>query len=50
MTQGLETVPLKRVDYRGSTFEEMDVDAVIGRFNNLTTQQKQNVLNFLRSL
>jgi two-component system sensor histidine kinase KdpD len=31
MTQGLETVPRKHVDYRGSTFEEMDVDAVLRR-------------------
>src|SRR5215470_6196244 len=27
----LEVVPRKRFDYRGTTFEEMDVDAVLGR-------------------
>jgi two-component system sensor histidine kinase KdpD len=29
--EGLEVVPRKRVDYRGSTFEEMDTDAVLRR-------------------
>jgi two-component system sensor histidine kinase KdpD len=27
----LETIPRRRVDYRGTTFEEMDVDAVLAR-------------------
>jgi len=30
-TEGIETVPRKRVDYRGSTFEEMDTEAIIAR-------------------
>lgn len=30
-TEGLEMIPLKRVDYHGSTFLEMDTDAVIAR-------------------
>jgi len=30
-TDGLETVPRKRVDYRGATFEEMDTEAIIAR-------------------
>lgn len=29
--QGLEVVPRKTVEYRGTTFEEMDVDAVLAR-------------------
>jgi len=29
--EGLEIVPRKKVDYRGSTFPEMDVDAVLVR-------------------
>ncbi len=31
LTEGLEQVPTKRVDYRGTTFEELDTDAVIAR-------------------
>src|SRR6202043_3949510 len=27
----LESVPMRRIEYRGVTLEEMDVDAVIGR-------------------
>src|SRR5690348_13767695 len=27
----LEVVPRKPIDYRGTTFEEMDVDAILGR-------------------
>ena len=30
-TEGLEMVPRKVVSYRGSTFEEMDTDAILGR-------------------
>lgn len=30
-TEGLETVPRKKVDYRGATFEEMDTEAIITR-------------------
>ncbi len=30
-TEGLETVPRRKVEYRGSWFEEMDTDAVIRR-------------------
>jgi two-component system sensor histidine kinase KdpD len=30
-TQGLETVPRKRMEYRGSTFEEMDTAAILAR-------------------
>jgi two-component system, OmpR family, sensor histidine kinase KdpD len=30
-TEGLEFVPRKIVDYRGSTFEEMDTDAILAR-------------------
>ena len=29
--EGLETVPRKRIDYRGSVFEEMDTDAILAR-------------------
>src|SRR6266852_9161218 len=28
----LETVPRKKIDYKGTTFEEMDVDAVLARW------------------
>ena len=28
-SEGLETVPRKKVDYRGSAFEEMDTDAIL---------------------
>jgi two-component system sensor histidine kinase KdpD len=31
LTQGFEVVPRKRVEYRGATFEEMDLDAVLAR-------------------
>ena len=30
-TEGLEMIPRKRVEYRGSTFEEMDTDAIVER-------------------
>src|ERR1700732_127527 len=30
-SEGLETVPRKKVDYRGSAFEEMDTDSIIAR-------------------
>src|SRR5438445_11145372 len=30
-TEGLEIVPRKKVDYRGSVFEEMDTDAILAR-------------------
>lgn len=30
-TVGLETIPRKRVEYRGSVFDEMDTDAIIQR-------------------
>src|SRR5579884_1922839 len=31
MSEGLEFVPRKRVDYRGTHFEEMDTDAILAR-------------------
>ena len=31
LVEGLEQVPRKRMEYRGTTFEELDVDAVIAR-------------------
>src|ERR1700689_4548012 len=31
LLDGLETVPRTRLEYRGSTFEEMDLDAVLAR-------------------
>ena len=31
LLEGLEAVPRARLEYRGSTFEEMDVDAVLAR-------------------
>jgi len=31
MTEGLEMIPRKRVPYRGTTFEEMDTDAILAR-------------------
>src|SRR5262245_64673655 len=31
LAEGLERVPLRKIDYRGVTLEEMDVDAVIAR-------------------
>ncbi|HYX29234.1 MAG TPA: CBS domain-containing protein [Pyrinomonadaceae bacterium] len=31
LVEGLEQVPRKRIEYRGAVFEELDVDAVIGR-------------------
>src|SRR6202521_6470332 len=30
-TEGLEVIPRKRIDYRGSAFEEMDTDAILAR-------------------
>jgi two-component system sensor histidine kinase KdpD len=30
-TEGLETVPRRKIDYRGSIFEEMDTDAILAR-------------------
>src|SRR5207248_863345 len=30
-TEGLEAIPRKKVEYRGSVFEEMDTDAIIQR-------------------
>jgi two-component system sensor histidine kinase KdpD len=30
-TEGLEFIPRRKVEYRGSTFEEMDVDAILRR-------------------
>ena len=30
-SEGLETIPRKNVDYRGSAFEEMDTDAILAR-------------------
>ncbi|HTQ53743.1 MAG TPA: sensor histidine kinase KdpD [Bryobacteraceae bacterium] len=30
-TEGLEVVPRKKIEYRGSVFEEMDVDAILRR-------------------
>lgn len=31
LTNGLETIPPRSIEYRGTTFEEMDVDAVLAR-------------------
>src|SRR5262245_21368899 len=31
MLEGLELVPRRTIDYRGGTFEEMDVDAIMAR-------------------
>src|SRR5579862_1118756 len=31
LLDGLEVIPRARLEYRGSTFEEMDLDAVLGR-------------------
>jgi len=31
MTEGLESVPRKTIEYRGATFEEMDTDAILDR-------------------
>jgi two-component system sensor histidine kinase KdpD len=31
LVEGLEQIPRKRMEYRGATFEELDVDAVIAR-------------------
>ncbi|MFT4126949.1 MAG: sensor histidine kinase KdpD [Gordonia sp. (in: high G+C Gram-positive bacteria)] len=31
LVEGLEVVPRRRVEYRGATFEEMDLDAVLAR-------------------
>jgi two-component system, OmpR family, sensor histidine kinase KdpD len=31
LVEGLEQLPRKRIEYRGATFEELDVDAVIAR-------------------
>src|SRR5450631_573755 len=30
-TEGLEMIPRRRVEYRGSSFEEMDTDAILAR-------------------
>ncbi len=29
--EGLEVIPRRRIDYRGTVFEEMDVDAIVAR-------------------
>src|SRR6185369_2566470 len=31
LAEGIEHVPLRKIDYRGVTLEEMDIDAVIAR-------------------
>src|SRR5215831_1498734 len=31
LLDGLETIPRKKLEYRGATFEEMDLDAVLAR-------------------
>src|ERR1700683_3734324 len=31
LLDGLEVVPRKTIEYRGSTFQEMDIDAVLAR-------------------
>ena len=31
LTEGLETIPRKRYEYRGAAFEDMDTEAVIAR-------------------
>ena len=31
MTEGLETVPRRTLEYRGARFEEMDTDAILQR-------------------
>jgi two-component system, OmpR family, sensor histidine kinase KdpD len=31
LTEGIETVPRSRIEYRGSVFEEMDTDAILAR-------------------
>lgn len=31
LTEGLEIIPRRKIEYRGSTFEEMDTDAIVGR-------------------
>ena len=31
LAEGIERVPLRKIDYRGVTLEEMDIDAVIAR-------------------
>src|SRR5258706_3885521 len=31
MTEGLETIPRRVIEYRGSTFEEMDTEAILQR-------------------
>ncbi len=30
-TEGLETVPRRKIEYRGATFEDMDTDAILKR-------------------
>ena len=35
MTEGFGAVPRKKIDYRGSVFEEMDLDAVLARHPNV---------------
>src|SRR5258708_30361 len=30
-TEGIETIPRRRIEYRGSTFEEMDTEAILAR-------------------
>jgi two-component system sensor histidine kinase KdpD len=36
LVNGLEQVPLRRIEYRGATFEEIDVDDIIVRSPKLT--------------
>jgi nucleotide-binding universal stress UspA family protein len=35
MLQGLEVLPPRKIDYRGTTFEEMDTEALIGRHSDV---------------
>ena len=35
-TSGLETIPRRRIEYRGASFEEMDTDAILQRAPKIT--------------
>jgi len=42
----LEVVPRKKVDYRGTTFEEMDLEAVIARKPEVASSTRSRIQTF----
>ena len=46
-TEGLEVIPRKKVQYRGSVFEEMDAEAIIARIRKWRWWTNFRILMFL---